>query len=114
MKCPKCDAEMVLRTNSLTGESFYGCSSYPNCSHVEEDPDRPEMTFEEAKKVVLRKGAHNGFAIDEVAESDEGLLYLDWLAGQPWLTTAWGTKIADAIKCYLSDPAIRLELDVLE
>lgn len=31
IECPDCDARMVERTNSRTGETFWGCSTYPDC-----------------------------------------------------------------------------------
>ena len=30
-ECLKCGSQMVLRTNSKTGEQFYGCSQFPKC-----------------------------------------------------------------------------------
>lgn len=30
-KCPKCNAPMLLRENSHTGERFWGCSRFPDC-----------------------------------------------------------------------------------
>lgn len=29
--CPKCGKEMVKRTNSKTGDGFWGCASFPKC-----------------------------------------------------------------------------------
>ena len=29
--CPKCESEMVLRTNHQTGNKFWGCSNFPTC-----------------------------------------------------------------------------------
>lgn len=29
--CPKCENEMVLRTNRLKGNKFWGCSNFPRC-----------------------------------------------------------------------------------
>lgn len=31
MKCPKCEKDLVLRKNSKTGLSFWGCSGFPVC-----------------------------------------------------------------------------------
>lgn len=31
-ECPDCGARMVERTNRKTGESFLGCSQYPECT----------------------------------------------------------------------------------
>lgn len=30
-KCPRCGSKMIERTNRKTGQTFYGCSRYPNC-----------------------------------------------------------------------------------
>lgn len=29
--CPKCGCDLVVRQNNTTGQSFWGCSAYPNC-----------------------------------------------------------------------------------
>ena len=29
--CPRCDTPMVLRPNRMTGQSFWGCSKFPQC-----------------------------------------------------------------------------------
>ncbi len=30
-KCPRCGSQMIQRTNRKSGNTFYGCSRYPNC-----------------------------------------------------------------------------------
>ncbi len=30
-KCPRCRSKMIERTNRKTGQTFFGCSRYPNC-----------------------------------------------------------------------------------
>lgn len=46
MICPKCGAEMVVRTarrGPRTGKNFYGCTNYPRCKcivNIEEDSDQ--------------------------------------------------------------------------
>jgi len=30
-KCPRCGSKMIERTNRKTGQTFFGCSRYPNC-----------------------------------------------------------------------------------
>lgn len=30
-KCPECDGDMVLRTNRIDQNKFWGCKKYPNC-----------------------------------------------------------------------------------
>jgi restriction system protein len=32
--CPKCENEMVLRTNRLKGNKFWGCSNFPRCRFI--------------------------------------------------------------------------------
>jgi restriction system protein len=32
--CPKCEEEMVLRTNRSTGNQFWACSNYPRCRYI--------------------------------------------------------------------------------
>lgn len=32
--CPKCEAEMVVRTNRLNGNKFWGCTNYPRCRFI--------------------------------------------------------------------------------
>lgn len=34
MKCSKCDKEMVLRTNKMSGERFWGCPNFPKCKQT--------------------------------------------------------------------------------
>ena len=44
--CPVCsEGSMVERTNSRTGEKFYGCSRYPSCSFTTPRVKRKDNTF---------------------------------------------------------------------
>ena len=36
-KCENCGSDMVLRKNSATNETFYGCINYPKCCYTEEE-----------------------------------------------------------------------------
>ena len=56
--------------------------------------------------IAMPFGKFKGMALDDIAKSDRGLLYLDWLVGQPWLK---GNLKAD-ITAYLQDPAIADEI----
>ena len=67
------------------------------------------MTTEEfrvAQKVRIPFGKYNGATLDKIAESDEGLEYLDWLNGQTWLAQPFKVHLMN----YLSDPTIEKEL----
>lgn len=58
---------------------------------------------------VIPFGKHKGKTIDQIAKTDEGLRYLDWLAGQD----IWNHQVRLALNEYLSDPLIKDELDKL-
>ncbi len=40
-ECPGCGEDMVIRTNRITGEQFYGCSMYPQCDETESIDGNP-------------------------------------------------------------------------
>ena len=64
------------------------------------------MTFKESQDYVLTFGKYNGETLDQIAGSDEGLVYLDWLYGElPENQTRY------ALAAYLSDPSIKKELE---
>ncbi len=59
--CPKCEAEMVLRTakkGASSGDEFWGCSRYPACNQTlqvnapaeaEEEPEKPSMRIRKSQ-----------------------------------------------------------------
>lgn len=65
------------------------------------------MTFEEAKHTKLYIGDYKGWTIFEIAATDQGLKWLDWLVGQTWFKMYTQFK---AVKVYLDDPAISAEV----
>ena len=65
------------------------------------------MTFKEAAAFALPFGKHTGERIDDVARTDSGLKYLDWLRN----TVEPGNALLVALGTYLEDPAIRRELE---
>lgn len=65
-----------------------------------------EFTFDYCKGIHLGFKKYKGQTIDQVAQTDEGLKYLDWLGSQPWLDVV----TSKAIRVYLSDPSISKEL----
>ncbi len=50
-----------------------------------------------------------GQSIERIAESDEGLLYLDWLVGQSWLKA----ELRRELEAYLGQPTIKAEVQRL-
>jgi len=64
------------------------------------------MQEPEPGDVVIPFGKSNGKTIGQIASSDKGLWYLDWLVGQKWLNE----YLRVPLELYLSDPAIKAEL----
>lgn len=64
------------------------------------------MTFDEAKTTVVPFGKFAGQAIDQIAETDAGLLWLDWLRGQP----VRKSSLREALVVYLDDRGIAADL----
>ncbi len=67
------------------------------------------MTFKEAQEFVLTFGKYEDEALDDIASTDEGLLYLDWLAGEQIMDS----ELRLALNIYLSDICIQKELEDL-
>jgi uncharacterized protein (DUF3820 family) len=72
--------------------------------------------FRAAAAHVLPFGKYSGKTIDKIAETDEGLRWLDWLRGE--IETGrlhagneqMQTEIRKALRDYLDDPAIAGDL----
>lgn len=70
------------------------------------------MQFDDAKNYVLKFGRYAGKTIDQAAESDRGLSWLDWMRGQ--MERGKGQRQYPetylAICAYLDDETINREL----
>jgi len=64
------------------------------------------LTFAEAARTVIPFGDYKGQTIDHVAQTDEGLLWLDEIVDWPNLFE----DLSEAIQTYLTDRAISGEL----
>ena len=64
------------------------------------------MTFKEASETVMTFGKDKGKTVDEIAKTDDGLKYLDWIAHS---ISLYG-DIVEALRVYLNDPSIKKEL----
>lgn len=64
------------------------------------------MEFDEAGKVFLPFGQYEDQAIDDVAKTDEGLRYLDWV-----ITCVRAPRVKEALQIYLNDPTIAREVE---
>lgn len=62
--------------------------------------------FKAAKQFVMPYGKFKGKALDEIATTDEGLLYLDYLRGE-----IDKGEVLDAISVYLDEPSIAQDLE---
>lgn len=70
------------------------------------------MKFSEAAAFKIQFGTNAGKTIDEVAKTDAGLRYLDWLRGHRRSDDALANKtgLDGALVAYLDDPAIAADL----
>lgn len=66
------------------------------------------MDFKQAQKFTMPFGKYKGKTLDDIASTDDGLLYLDWAYGdfQPG-------PIRDALTAYFSDPTIQKDLHAI-
>lgn len=64
------------------------------------------MTFSDAKEIRMPFGKFKGTSLNKIAETDDGLLYLDWLRGEK----IYDRRLRSAVEAYLDDPAIKAEL----
>ena len=64
------------------------------------------MKFEYVRNYVMPFGDYKDQKLDTIAESNQGLRYLDWLSGQSFLREPLKT----ALLSYLSDPSIKSEV----
>lgn len=77
--------------------------------------DKPaNMPFKDAAGYVLTFGKYRGRTLDDVASTDDGLLYLDWLEG----TDRPGHNRLDywtglALRSYLADTTIARDVEKL-
>jgi hypothetical protein len=55
-------------------------------------------------------GVHAGRTLDSIASDDDGLRYLDWMRGEKDAEEDGG-MVAQALRLYLDDPAIKRELN---
>ncbi len=78
------------------------------------------MNFDEAKNYILPFGAGRDKSIDQMAETDKGLAWLDWLRGQYDETLRKkGLQNAEQARCathsalvaYLDDPTIARDVE---
>lgn len=69
------------------------------------------MTFKEAAAFVMPYGINKGRKLDDIATTDLGLLYLDWLRGERG-SDAFSTssRVNDALIAYLDDPTIAADV----
>jgi hypothetical protein len=73
------------------------------------------ISFADAKNFKIPFGKHEGESIDGLAQSDDGLRYLDWLYGEMSGEPQRGIKahFFDALKVYMEDSSIKKEVEDL-
>ena len=73
------------------------------------------MTFHEASDFLMPFGHHVDQSLDQIAETDAGLLYLDWMRGQldNQRLSPQRLRLKEALGTYLDDSTIKKELRAL-
>jgi len=66
------------------------------------------MTFADAQIFKMPFGKHKGLTLDKISETDEGLLYLDWLVGKNL-----NPYVKQALETYLAYPSIQRDVAAL-
>jgi hypothetical protein len=66
------------------------------------------MLFAESQQFKMKFGKYKGETLEDIASTDEGLLYLDWARG---LDDLWATT-QDALDSFLNHPSIAAELQI--
>jgi hypothetical protein len=88
--CPKCGAGMILRTNRVTENQFWGCSNYPKCKGSKDvQPVKPKAT-ETVKDFTWANDQNDVFTF---TETGEGHGVVEAVAGSGKTTT-----IVEALK----------------
>jgi hypothetical protein len=67
------------------------------------------VDFRHAREHTLPFGKFQGQTLDDVASSDEGLRYLDWIRGQPDLPPV----LNEALNSYFAYPPVARDLEDL-
>ncbi len=70
---------------------------------------RKTVTFKEAQGFRLMFGKYRGETLDDIASTDEGLKYLDWLLGE----SDANAHSYPYLSAYMNDPSIKRELENL-
>jgi hypothetical protein len=81
-------------------------------------PSGQRFTFTEASAYVLTIGKYKGKTLDEIATTDDGLVYLDWLLGaREYANEASGRRgsanereTTEYLRTYLTDQTIAREV----
>lgn len=71
------------------------------------------MTFAEASRFVITFRQYKGKILDEIASTDEGLLWLHGLRKQRFDAIAKSSELGRALAAYLDDPSVAVVLERL-
>jgi len=81
---------------------------------LQEAEKRKKECFAAAKVFTLSFGMHNGRTLDDIASTDKGLLYLDWLRGErddkkckAKIFISRKSPVDEALAAYLDDENIQ-------
>lgn len=102
-----CEVELTLDVDEKTGVAKI-IAVDGRALEMDKSPQKgasPEQ-FRKASRFVMPFGKHKGKTLDEIAETDNGLKYLDWLNG-----ITLRDPVKSYVQIYLSDPTIKKEMD---
>jgi hypothetical protein len=68
------------------------------------------MNFRQAADTIIPFGKYTGRTLDKIAETDDGLLYLDWLRGEREKAPRMDA-VQEALPAYLNDSTIAAEVE---
>ena len=109
----KLEDELKRCVNTVYGSS--GCAGSvgisPSVPRAFTAPASKQGTpFERAKSFEMPFGKHKGRTLDDIAQDDDGLRYLDWMRNARE-DDGKTMDVDKALRAYLNDPSIQKELE---
>lgn len=78
------DGEHVYFTLAEIDDKKDGWEAVEDMSNIQPIPI-VEIPFDQSREYILKFGKYRGMKLDDVAKTDEGLVWLDWILGRSWM-----------------------------